>query len=161
VLAAASGIVGYAGNELSGYGNLVMLIHRGGWITLYGHNKSISVVPGQRVMQGQAIAELGSTGRSMGPHVHFELLYQGRNCDPLPLFRFGGSAQPERLPAVAQAQWLPDHERPEAVRCARRKDHPHPSHDLDDPEFGPEPTPDTEDLHSALEGEIPGPMAVR
>ena len=167
VLAAASGIVGYAGNELSGYGNLVMLIHRGGWITLYGHNKSIVVTPGQRVVQGQPIAELGSTGRSMGPHVHFELLYQGRNCDPLPLFRFASSDRPERLPAVAIAKWLPDQERPNAVRCSRRKDHPHPSHDLDDPEIGPETSPETNpdsednpDLNSELEGGKVGPMAL-
>jgi murein DD-endopeptidase MepM/ murein hydrolase activator NlpD len=153
VVASAAGTVGYVGNELKGYGNLVMLIHRGGWITLYAHNKRLLVVAGQRIAQGQPIAELGSTGRSMGPHVHFELIHEGRNCDPLPLFRFA-SDRPGRLPEVALAQWQPDSERPSAVRCARRKDHPHPSHDLDDPEIDH----DDSDLNADAKDTV-GPMA--
>jgi murein DD-endopeptidase MepM/ murein hydrolase activator NlpD len=84
VMAAAPGVVGYVGNELRGYGNVVLVVHPGGWVTLYGHNQEILVRAGERVEQGQVLAELGSTGRSMGPHVHFELIYQGRNCDPIP-----------------------------------------------------------------------------
>ena len=157
VVASAAGTVGYVGNELKGYGNLVMLIHRGGWITLYAHNKRMTVVAGQRVAQGQPIAELGSTGRSMGPHVHFELIHEGRNCDPLPLFRFAGD-RPGRLPSVTQAQWQPEAERPTAVRCSRRKDHPHPSHglDLDDPEIGHE---HEDDLNADADDSV-GPMAL-
>jgi murein DD-endopeptidase MepM/ murein hydrolase activator NlpD len=87
VRAAASGLVGYAGNELSGYGNLVILIHTGGFVTTYAHNSKNRVVAGQRVERGQVIAELGSTGKSRGPHVHFEFLHAGQNCDPAGLFR--------------------------------------------------------------------------
>ena len=86
VMASAAGTVGYVGNELRGYGNVVMVVHPGGWITLYGHNQRILVTAGEHVFEGQQLAELGSTGRSMGPHVHFELISAGRNCDPLPLF---------------------------------------------------------------------------
>jgi hypothetical protein len=123
VLAAAPGIVGYAGHELRGYGNVIMIVHPGGRVTLYGHNEKNLVVAGERVYQGQAIAELGSTGRSMGPHVHFELKHDGRNCDPMPLMRAadGGSYG---WPAFRAASWLPETTRPSAIRCHPRRVHP-------------------------------------
>jgi murein DD-endopeptidase MepM/ murein hydrolase activator NlpD len=124
VLAAADGTVGYAGNELRGYGNLVILVHAGGWVTLYGHNQKFLVTPGEHVRQGEAIAELGSSGRSMGPHVHFELVHDGRNCDPVPLFRFGDASLPENWPTVALSRWLPSESRPHNVRCGLRRKHP-------------------------------------
>ena len=80
-----------------------MIMHAGGWVTLYGHNQRLLVVPGEHVARGQAIAELGSTGRSMGPHVHFELVHDGVNCDPLPLFRYETANGPERMPQAALA----------------------------------------------------------
>ncbi|MFI5306195.1 MAG: M23 family metallopeptidase [Polyangiales bacterium] len=135
VLAAADGTVGYVGRELRGYGNLVILVHAGGFITLYGHNQRMLVSPGEHVRQGEAIAELGSTGRSMGPHVHFELVHDGRNCDPLPLFRFDDAARPEHLPAVASSRWLPAQARPGNVRCGLRRQHP--SRVKSDPELAP------------------------
>ena len=107
----------YAGHELRGYGNLIMIMHAGGWVTLYGHNQRLLVVPGEHVVRGQAIAELGSTGRSMGPHVHFELVHDGLNCDPLPLFRYESANAPERSPQAALATWLPEGPRPKSVRC--------------------------------------------
>jgi murein DD-endopeptidase MepM/ murein hydrolase activator NlpD len=124
VMAAAAGMVGYAGHELRGFGNVVLLVHPGGWITLYGHNQRNLVVPGQRVAQGEPIAALGSTGRSMGPHVHFELIYAGHNCDPMPLVAQGPESYRNYEPAGAPLVWLPGTPRPAQIRCARRMAHP-------------------------------------
>jgi murein DD-endopeptidase MepM/ murein hydrolase activator NlpD len=124
VAAAAPGIVGYVGNELRGYGNVVLVVHPGGWVTLYAHNKRILVQAGERVRQGQQLAELGSSGRSEGPHVHFELIYQGRNCDPLPFVR---PSEVDHLSAAAPTQqvaWDPTQPKPASVRCKRRMMHP-------------------------------------
>ncbi|MEZ4287710.1 MAG: M23 family metallopeptidase [Polyangiales bacterium] len=71
VRAAAPGIVGYAGDGIRGYGNTVLVIHPGGWVTMYAHNSVNFVVAGQRVDKGSILAEVGSTGISRGPHVHF------------------------------------------------------------------------------------------
>jgi murein DD-endopeptidase MepM/ murein hydrolase activator NlpD len=128
VVAAAPGLVGYAGKELSGYGNVVLIIHPGGRVTLYAHNRKNLVIAGERVAQGQPIAELGSTGRSMGPHLHFELKHAGRNCDPLPLMKQKGAAS-LTMPAVATVAWPAQAERPEAVRCAPRRMHPQSEQD--------------------------------
>jgi murein DD-endopeptidase MepM/ murein hydrolase activator NlpD len=157
VMAAAAGTVGYAGHELRGYGNLLMVVHAGGLITLYAHNQRLLVVAGEHVQQGQAIAELGSTGRSMGPHVHFELIHDGRNCDPVPLFRYEAESRPERFPLATLAQWLPDQPRPSNVRCARRKEHPRTGRDKDDLEFAPE---DDAEPAIGLHGSSVGPMAL-
>jgi len=123
VSAAAPGIVGYVGNELRGYGNVVMVVHPGGWVTLYAHNKRIIVKAGERVFQGQQLATLGSTGRSTGPHVHFELIYRGRNCDPLPFV-----SQDEILNlrgrATKQVPWDLMQPKPRNVRCKPRMMHP-------------------------------------
>jgi murein DD-endopeptidase MepM/ murein hydrolase activator NlpD len=124
VSAAAPGIVGYVGHELRGYGNVVLVVHPGGWVTLYGHNKRVIVSAGERVRQGQQIAELGSTGRSEGPHVHFELIYQGRNCDPIPFVR---PSEVEHLSAAGpttQVEWDPRSPKPAAIRCKKRMMHP-------------------------------------
>ncbi len=81
VLAAASGVISYAGPRF-GYGNLVEINHGNGYVTRYGHNKSVYVKVGDRVKKGQSVAALGSTGRSTGPHVHFEVLLNGRVVNP-------------------------------------------------------------------------------
>ena len=83
VLSAAAGEVVYAERSSGGYGNLVIIKHDGGWITVYGHNSRILVDEGDRVGQGAAIAEVGSTGRSTGPHLHFEIRIEGEAVDPL------------------------------------------------------------------------------
>ena len=72
IVAAASGEVISVG-WLSGYGNLVKLKHLDGSITLYAHNNRNLVSHGQKVAQGEQIAEMGSTGHSTGPHLHFEI----------------------------------------------------------------------------------------
>lgn len=123
VIAAADGIVGYAGDRIRGFGNIVLLVHPGGWITAYAHNASNLVREGDRVRAGQVIAELGNTGISRGPHVHFELMHRGQNCDPLPLFKAGGS---RRVPDfAAEARWTHADRRPKSIRCAPRRRHPH------------------------------------
>jgi murein DD-endopeptidase MepM/ murein hydrolase activator NlpD len=124
VRAAAPGLVGYAGNELSGYGNLVILIHTGGFVTSYAHNSKNRVVAGQRVERGQVIAELGSTGRSKGPHVHFELLHGGMNCDPAGLFRPGVRRKDGSTMPVPRTSWPQSKRRPKAIACHPRKHHP-------------------------------------
>jgi murein DD-endopeptidase MepM/ murein hydrolase activator NlpD len=124
VRAAAPGIVGYSGDEVSGFGNLVMLIHPGGWVTLYAHNSVNFVAAGESVPRGAVLAEVGSTGRSQGPHVHFELIYGGNNCDPAPLFRPGVRHRDGQLEHLAQASWSRADRQPKQVRCAHRQKHP-------------------------------------
>ena len=73
IVAAATGVVEQAGWNSGGYGNLVEIRHPDGSMTRYAHNNSLSVSAGQTVRQGQQIAEMGSTGYSTGPHLHFEV----------------------------------------------------------------------------------------
>ena len=72
VKAADSGVVAYAGNELKGYGNLILLKHDDGWVTAYAHNQAIKVKKGQQIVKGQQIATVGSTGGVGVPQLHFE-----------------------------------------------------------------------------------------
>lgn len=81
VLAVASGIVADVG-ERFGYGILVEINHGNGYITRYGHNSSALVRVGDQVRKGQAISHIGSTGRSTGPHVHFEVMLNGKVVNP-------------------------------------------------------------------------------
>jgi len=82
VLAVASGVVTRAG-PASGYGNLVEVNHGSGYATRYAHNQEVLVKVGDTVTRGQPIALMGSTGRSTGPHVHFEVLRNGQQVNPL------------------------------------------------------------------------------
>ncbi len=83
VKAAENGVVAYAGNEIRGFGNLLLIKHDGGWITAYAHNDEILVTRGQRIDRGQVIAKIGSTGNVTSPQLHFELR-RGRNAvDPM------------------------------------------------------------------------------
>lgn len=81
VLAVAAGIVTWAGAK-EGYGNLVEITHPNGYVTRYGHNASVRVAVGDTVERGQVLAAVGSTGRSTGPHVHYEVLHNGSVIDP-------------------------------------------------------------------------------
>jgi murein DD-endopeptidase MepM/ murein hydrolase activator NlpD len=81
VIAVASGVVTYAG-ERYGYGKLVEISHANGLVTRYGHHKELLVAAGEVVKKGEPIGKMGSSGRSTGPHVHFEVLKNGRAVDP-------------------------------------------------------------------------------
>jgi len=82
IKAVASGVVTWSG-ERYGYGNLVEINHGNGYVTRYGHNDQIVVNTGDSVERGQMISKMGSTGRSTGPHVHFEVLLNDRQIDPI------------------------------------------------------------------------------
>ncbi|HYB32582.1 MAG TPA: M23 family metallopeptidase [Steroidobacteraceae bacterium] len=82
VVAVAAGVVTWAG-ERAGYGKLVEINHGDGYSTRYAHNERMLVSVGQTVKRGEPVALMGSTGRSTGPHVHFEVLRNGRQVDPL------------------------------------------------------------------------------
>ena len=73
VKAADAGTIAYAGNELKGFGNLILLKHNDGWITAYAHNDKILVKKGQKVRKGEKIATVGSTGGVSTPQLHFEI----------------------------------------------------------------------------------------
>lgn len=81
VIAVASGVVTYSG-ERYGYGKLVEISHSNGYVTRYAHHKSLLVETGEVVKKGEVIGTMGSSGRSTGPHVHFEVLKNGRAVDP-------------------------------------------------------------------------------
>jgi murein DD-endopeptidase MepM/ murein hydrolase activator NlpD len=82
VVAVAAGVVTRAEGQ-NGYGNLVEINHGNGFVTRYGHNQKVLVGVGETVVRGQSIALMGSTGRSTGPHVHFEVLRNGRQVNPI------------------------------------------------------------------------------
>ncbi|MCD6356551.1 MAG: peptidoglycan DD-metalloendopeptidase family protein [Anaerolineaceae bacterium] len=82
IFASDSGVVIYAGPISGGYGNLVAIDHRNGYLTLYAHLNSISVTCGQSVTQGLPIGTCGSTGNSTGPHLHFEVRQNGGFVNP-------------------------------------------------------------------------------
>lgn len=83
IAAAASGVVRYAGNAVRGYGNLILLEHAGGWVTLYAHNQALLVRERQPVGRGEVIALSGHTGNATAPHLHFEVRQGVRPQDPL------------------------------------------------------------------------------
>ena len=81
IVAVASGVVSWSG-ERTGYGTLVEIAHGDGLVTRYGHNRENRVEVGDLVRQGDVIALMGNSGRSTGPHVHFEIFKHGRAVDP-------------------------------------------------------------------------------
>ena len=86
IVATAAGVVSWAGKRY-GYGQLVEIAHGNGYSTRYGHCHEILVKPGDRVEPGQTIALMGSSGRSTGPHVHYEVLQHGRQINPTKFVR--------------------------------------------------------------------------
>lgn len=82
VRAIQNGVVAYSGNELRGFGNLLLIKHAGGWISAYAHNDKLLVKTGQRVRRGQVISRVGSTGSVDKPQLHFELRRRNRAVDP-------------------------------------------------------------------------------
>jgi len=94
VQAAENGVVAYIGNELRGFGNLILIKHAGGWVTAYAHNADFLVRRGDTVKRGQVIARIGSSGNVATPQLHFEIRKGARSVDPI---RFLG---PQRAAAA-------------------------------------------------------------
>ena len=88
IYATFDGVVRYSASSSSGYGNLVIVRHDNGLETYYAHLSERLVEPNDRVVAGQQIGKGGSTGRSSGPHLHFETRYKGQSFDPERLFDF-------------------------------------------------------------------------
>lgn len=86
IRAANDGLVVYANNGVSGYGNLLILLHADGSGTFYGHCRAIYAAPGQLVARGQVVGEVGNTGRPYVEHLHFEWRRGTRAVDPMPAF---------------------------------------------------------------------------
>jgi murein DD-endopeptidase MepM/ murein hydrolase activator NlpD len=82
IRAAEHGVVVYAGNELRGFGNLLLVRHADGWMTAYGHADEILVARGDQVRRGQVVARVGSTGNVTTPQVHFEIRRGSRAVNP-------------------------------------------------------------------------------
>jgi LysM repeat protein len=89
IYAADNGVIVYAGWNDHGYGNVTVIDHGNGWQTLYGHQDVIKVTCGQSVYKGDVIGLLGSTGRSSGPHLHFEVWYNGAHVNPHTIVAIG------------------------------------------------------------------------
>lgn len=83
VRAAANGIVAYSGNELRGFGNLLLIRHAGGWTSAYAHNQVLLVRAGDRVRRGQIISRVGKSGSVLRPQLHFELRRGKRAVNPV------------------------------------------------------------------------------
>ncbi len=87
ILAAADGVVTRVGHDVS-YGNVVEITHAEGFVTRYAHLSRALVVPGQKVTRGQHVADVGSTGRSTGPHLHYEVINKGFVINPAQVLLF-------------------------------------------------------------------------
>src|SRR6185312_3091128 len=81
ILAPADGVVIFTGAK-AGYGNFIMIAHGYGVVTRYGHNHQNMVQPGQKIARGEQIATVGDSGRTTGPHVHYEIVVNGKTNDP-------------------------------------------------------------------------------
>ena len=97
VKSAGDGKVVFSG-RVAGYGNLVEVDHGNGWVSRYGHNAANLVGAGDTVKAGQAIALVGSTGRSTGPHVHFEVRKEGKAVNPASLL--GSATKGSRVSVI-------------------------------------------------------------
>lgn len=85
VVAADNGVVAYAGDDLKGFGNLVLIKHAGGFVTTYAHNEKLMVKRGDRVKRGQVVATVGASGSVTQPQVHFQIRQGAHAVDPRPL----------------------------------------------------------------------------
>ena len=101
IYATADGVVRVAGNLGNGYGNHVVVNHGYGYETLYGHMYRIGVKNGHRVKRGEVIGYVGSTGKSTGPHCHYEVHKNGRPLDPV--YFFYNDLTPEQFDRILKA----------------------------------------------------------
>jgi murein DD-endopeptidase MepM/ murein hydrolase activator NlpD len=100
VRAAEDGVVVYAGNELRGFGNLLLIRHADNWVTAYAHNERLLVRRGDTVRRGQAIARAGRSGSVDRPQLHFEIRRGTQAVDPLP--HLAGASAPRALAEAAR-----------------------------------------------------------
>lgn len=100
IYATADGVVKLSGNIGNGYGNYVVINHGYGYETLYAHQYRIKVKTGQRVKRGEQIGWVGSTGKSTGPHLHYEVHKNGRKMDPV--YFFYNDLTPEQFDRILQ-----------------------------------------------------------
>jgi murein DD-endopeptidase MepM/ murein hydrolase activator NlpD len=101
IYATADGVVRVAGNLGNGYGNHVVINHGYGYETLYGHMYRIAIKNGQHVKRGEVIGYVGSTGKSTGPHCHYEVHKNGRPLDPV--YFFYNDLTPEQFDRILKA----------------------------------------------------------
>ena len=117
------GVVSFAGLNTGGYGNLVVISHRLGFESWYAHMSRIAASVGQRVVGGQTIGYVGSTGHSTGPHLHFEVRHFGTPVDPTPyLLGYRSASAVPRPPERDRAKHRRDV--PAERRCARPRGRP-------------------------------------
>lgn len=112
ILAVADGVVAFSGWH-SGYGNTIEIDHGNGLRTKYAHNQSNLVQVGDLVRAGQQIGRVGSTGRSTGSHLHFEVHQDGRRTNPMAFLRDIGQRRPVADTAIAQRPSAPDARSPQ------------------------------------------------
>jgi len=82
IISVDNGVVVYSDNGIRGYGNMIVIAHSNDLFTVYAHNKKNKVDKGEKVSKGQQIAEVGNTGRSSGPHLHFEIRVKNKVRNP-------------------------------------------------------------------------------
>ncbi len=82
IISVDQGVVVYSDNGIRGYGNMIVIAHKDELFTVYAHNRTNKVEKGDRVRKGQQIAEVGNTGRSTGPHLHFEIRVKNQVRNP-------------------------------------------------------------------------------
>jgi murein DD-endopeptidase MepM/ murein hydrolase activator NlpD len=86
IYSTGDGVVVLAERDKYGYGNQVLVNHGFGYMSRYAHLKTIKVLPGQKVKRGHILGELGNTGRSTGPHLHYEVIRYGKPVNPFYYF---------------------------------------------------------------------------
>jgi hypothetical protein len=101
IYATADGVVEIAGFSPDGYGNKVVINHGFGYQTLYGHMVKVNTQVGQKVTRGQVIGYIGSTGKSTGPHCHYEVIKRGVKVDPV--YYFYNDLTPEQFDRILKA----------------------------------------------------------
>ena len=101
IYATADGTIEFAGNRGDGYGNHVIINHGFGYKTLYGHMYRIKIRQGEKVKRGEVIGWVGSTGKSTGPHCHYEVIKNGNKIDPI--YFFYHDLNPEQFDRLLKA----------------------------------------------------------
>lgn len=108
VRAAENGVVAYAGNELRGFGNMLLIRHADGWMSAYAHNEALLVKRGDNVVRGQTIARVGQTGNVSSPQLHFELRRGAEAVDPMEyLGELGAALPPDAVSPAGGRDALP------------------------------------------------------